>query len=284
MNPLRRDLRTKRFWRHFLINAFACMGALSAAIQALIVFFPDLAKLAGGKAFLAFTVVGIVFGLARSWPRPIREDFSAPKTSIVIEEGNLLDEKGHIVLGMCTTFDTKTPNIIARTSLQGQAQDRLFNNDDDEFNRHIEEALQSKQPVGTLKKPGKTRLYDLGTVLPIKQAARLLYLLAYCQMNEQNEARATVDGVWKSLLSLWEEISRSGNGSPVSMPVIGGGLARLSSILPAQDSIRLIALSFIFASRKEKVCDELRIVVHPKDFERLDRLELQSFLTSLKPS
>jgi len=43
-------------------------------------------------------------------------------------------------------------------------------------------------------------------------------------------------------------------------------------------------LSFMFACRKEKVCDELAIVIRPQDYERLDRLEIQSFLTSLKPS
>jgi hypothetical protein len=104
-------------------------------------------------------------------------------------------------------------------------------------------------------------------------------------MNEKNEAHGTVDGVWKSLLNLWAEISAQGNGAPVSIPVIGGGQARgLSSILPAQDSIRLIALSFMFTSRKSKICDELRIIVCPKDYEKLDRLEIQSFLSSLRPS
>jgi len=85
-------------------------------------------------------------------------------------------------------------------------------------------------------------------------------------------------------MALWSEVSIHANGGSVSIPVIGGGQARLSSVLPAQDSIRLIALSFMFASRKEKVCDELRIVVRECDYGRLDRLEIQSFLSSLRPS
>ena len=103
-------------------------------------------------------------------------------------------------------------------------------------------------------------------------------------MNADNEARATVDSIWSSLQQLWAEVSRTANGGTVAIPVIGGGPARISSILPAQDAIRLTILSFMFASRREKVCDELRIVVHPSDFKKLDRLELQSFLSSLKPS
>lgn len=103
-------------------------------------------------------------------------------------------------------------------------------------------------------------------------------------MNERNEAFGTVDSVWKGLFALWDAQSARGNHGPISIPVIGGGQARMSSILPAQDSIRLIALSFMFASRKNKISDELRIVVRPADYDRLDRMELQSFLSSLRPS
>ncbi|MGQ9411416.1 macro domain-containing protein [Mycolicibacterium gilvum] len=89
---------------------------------------------------------------------------------------------------------------------------------------------------------------------------------------------------WISLNRLWVAIARSSNGRTVCMPVIGGGMSRMSSIVPTQDSLRFTILSFMFASRKNLVCSELRIVMRPEDYEKLDRLELQSFLTSLKPS
>lgn len=103
-------------------------------------------------------------------------------------------------------------------------------------------------------------------------------------MDAHNTAHSPPDKVWTSLLLLWDEISKRGNGGTVAVPVIGGGQARLSSVLPAQDAIRLTILSFMFASRFEKVCDELRIVVTPQEYKKLDRLELQSFLSSLRSS
>jgi hypothetical protein len=103
-------------------------------------------------------------------------------------------------------------------------------------------------------------------------------------MNERNEARGTVDGVWKSLLSLWSAVSAHSNGDAISIPVIGGGQARISQILPPQDSIRFIAFSYMLAARHESICEELRIVVDTKTYERLDRLELQAFLDSLEMS
>jgi hypothetical protein len=284
MKALWRDLRTLRFWRHFGVHSFSFLGVAVSAIKAGELFFPSLEDFIGGAAFFVVAAGAFFYGLWRSWPRPIQEVFSAPRTSISIHEGDLLDEKGHIVVGICTTFDTETPNIISRSSLQGQAQERLFNNDEKEIDRLIADALGQRPHVSEIDKPGKRLQYEVGTTLSIRHANRLLYLLAYCEMNEQNQARATVDTIWSSLQKLWSEVSRTGNGGTLSVPVIGGGSARISSIFPAQDAIRLTALSFMFASRREKVCDELKIIVHPTDFARLDRLELQAFLSSLKPS
>lgn len=283
MSATKSDFLKTRFWRHALINTFACTGILSGTIQLLIVFFPSLAAYSGGTSFSVFVGISIVVGLWRAWPRPIKEDYSAPKMSIVIEEGDILNEKGNVVIGMCDTFDTAMP-IIAKESLQGQALDKFYQQDLQRFDQDVTTALATKTPTGMINKPGKQTKYGLGTVLSVIHGPRLLYLLAYCEMDTVNKASATVDGVWKSLLSLWSEVSKTSNGTAVSIPVIGGAQARISHIMPAQDAIRFIILSFIFASRKERVCESLRIIVHPNDFKKLDRLELQSFLSSLKLS
>ena len=277
------DFKKTRFWRHALIYTFAATGVLSGLIQILIVFFPALAKYSGGITFSLYVLLSVLFGLGKAWPRPIREEFAAPKMTIVIEEGDILDEKGNVVIGMCDTFDTAMP-MIAKDSLQGQALDRFYQQDLNRLDADIDKVLVGKKPSGNVQKPGKQIRYEIGTVLPVNHGPRILYFLAYCEMDLANKAHATIDGVWKSLSSLWGEVAKTSNGTAVSIPVIGGGQAKLSRVMPAQDSIRFIILSFIFASRKERICESLRIIVHPTDFKKLDRLELQSFLSSLKPS
>ena len=283
MSATKSDFLRTRFWRHALLNTFACGGILSGAIQLLIIFFPELGAYHGGYTFSFFTLLSATVGVFKAWPRPIAEDYSAPKMSILIEEGDILHEDGNVVVGVCDTFDTAMP-FIAQKSLQGQALDKFYQGNLSRFDKDIDAALVGLVPVGTIAKSGKTTKYGIGAVLPVMHGPRFLYLLAYCEMDESNKASATVDGVWKSLLSLWSEVSKTSNGTSVSIPVIGGAQARLSHIMPAQDSIRFIILSFIFASRKERVCESLRIIVHPTDFKKLDRLELQSFLSSLRPS
>ncbi len=95
---------------------------------------------------------------------------------------------------------------------------------------------------------------------------------------------ASVDGIWKSLENLWRHVRAHSNGATVAIPVLGGGQARIAHTLTAQDSIRFIALSFVLASRTERVCDRLDIVVRKTDVGRLDMLELRAFLKSLVPS
>ncbi|HMN41501.1 MAG TPA: DUF6430 domain-containing protein [Phycisphaerales bacterium] len=199
-------------------------------------------------------------------------------------KGDLFAQDCNIVVGTCDTFDTSVPNVIAKNSVQGQALERLYGSDTDQLDRELAAALQDKAVTATIQKPGKTEKYGIGAVATLRNGSHRLYFLAYSEMNEANEAQSTPDGIWRSLASLWEEVSRTANGTAVAIPVIGGGQSRLSQVMPAQDSIRFIVMSFMFASRTKKVCDQLRIVVHPREFDRLDRLELQAFLSSMRPS
>ncbi len=279
------DLKTLRFWRNFVLYSFAVGGFLSAAMQFLLIIDPTLASwFQGSRSLAIIAAVSVIYGVIKSWPRPIEMDYSAPKTRIKIIKGDLLQQDGHLVVGVCDTFDTETPKIISRNSLLGQTIDNLYGGDIKRVDRLLNEALTGKLPVGQIQKEGKTNKYELGTVAVVRHDPRLVFFMAYCEMNERNEAFGTVDAVWKGLSSLWAAQSIHGNHSPISVPVVGGGQARMSSLLPAQDAIRVIALSYMFASRKHKVSDELRIVVQPAEYDRLDRMELQSFLSSLRPS
>jgi hypothetical protein len=284
MRALVADLATFRFWRHFLRSFLTCVGALAAVLGLYDVFFPGSIAAQVRTVSLAVLVASLVYGLWASWPRPIEASYNTPNTRIRVVRGDLFDEDGHLVVGICDTFDTRVPDVIAKDSVQGQLLYRVFDGNVDELDRQLEATLSRYESIGEVQKPGKTKRYPLGTVVTLRENTRKCFLVAYTEMNERNEARATADGVWRSLLSLWRAVCEHSNGAVVSMAAIGGGQARLSQVLPVQDSIRFIALSFMLASRRERVCSELRIVVPPAQFDKLDHLQLQSFLNSLRAS
>jgi len=284
MRSIRSDLRSRRFLGQLAKETLAAVGLLGALAGLVDALFTDAFDGHGLPVAAAIGLVAVIYGLTKAWPRPIEHSYSAPNTAIRIVKGDLLAESGHIVIGTCDTFDTKVPNVISPQSLQGQALQRLYGGDVELLDQALEAALVAEVPTGHIAKAGKTQQYAIGTVATMVQASRKLFFLAYTEMNAQNEARGTSDRVWRSLLCLWAAVSRHCNGQSIAVPVIGGGQARIAQILPAQDAIRFIAFSFMLTSRHEKICDELRIVVQPEVYERLDRLELQAFLDSLEMS
>ncbi|MGH3640820.1 MAG: macro domain-containing protein [Mycobacterium sp.] len=281
---LRSDLTTSRFLQRIATRFLAWIGLIASAGQIADWVFDLTEYVWWGYLLIVLCAIGLPLTIWWSWPRPIEETYDIPNTTIRIVKGDLFAEQGHLVIGTCDTFDTATPHIIARDSLQGIALERLYNNDVTRLDADLDAALSQATPVGSIPKDGKTTRYPLGTVAVLDHPTRHLYFVAYTEMDQNNNAQGTPDGLWVSLNSLWASIARSANGGTICMPVIGGGMSRLSSIVPNQDSLRFTILSFMFASRKGRVCNELRIVLRPEDYEKLDRLELQAFLTSLKPS
>ncbi|MCU1685398.1 MAG: hypothetical protein JWQ81_6137 [Amycolatopsis sp.] len=284
-----RDFTKKRFWAKFSTQTLACVGFFAVIAGLTDVLFPNVVPKIGLPLAIVTIVVSLGYGLYRSWPRPVMQSYNSPNTEIHVIEGDLFDQEGNTVIGMADTFDTEIPNIIDENGIQAQLLTRIYHND----LRALDGALASALNTHTIDhrfkpedgKPGKQDAYPVGTVVTISPAIRrLFFCLAYTEMNKLNEARGTVDGVWRSLNNLWDEVRTKGNGGPISIAVIGGGQARISQYLPAQDSIRFIALSYMFASRKEKVASRLNIVATRSVVKNLDMLEIQAFLKSLRPS
>lgn len=256
----------------------AVIGGLYDVIQ------PDAISKIPLPTSLIVVVAALIYGVFRAWPRPVQETYSAPNTAIRVVVDDLFSRDTNLVIGMCDTFDTATPHIIQAQSVQGQFLERVYQQDRAKLDEDIERALSGVGPTGTVNKSGKTKRYPIGTVATIRQHRVHYFCVAYTSMNERNQANGTPDRLWKSLLGLWESVQIHANGEALAIPVIGGGQSRMSQVLPAQDSIRFIILSFILASRSSRVCERLEIVVRPEDADRIDMLELQAFLTSLKPS
>lgn len=279
------DLKRQRFWRHFAIHFLSAIGLIAVLAGLYDVFFPDVAEGVGTRLTIATVALALVYAFWRSWPRPIEQQYETPNVKITLVRGDILTQDAdHLVIGMQTTFDTETPKIIERKSLQAQFVEKIYGGDVKRLDADLDKALKGKKPVDTIAKTGKTNVYEVGTVAVLEHPTRCFFCVAYSEMDEKNVARSSIGSVWLGLDRLWREVTDHANGGTVAVPVLGGGLARLSQVLPAQDSIRFIILSFMFACRRERVCDELKIVVQPAQYDRLDRLEIQAFLMSLRAS
>lgn len=280
-----RDLRNGRFWKRLATHGLAAIGFAAAVLGLFDLFFPNTLGQFKLPGLPVIVVAAIGYAIYHSWPRPVQEHYSTPDTIIKVVTGDLFKQNTSLLIGMSDCFDTATPHIIKESSVQGQFLQRVYRHDLPKLDADIAAALVDQTPTESVAgKPGNIQRYALGTVATLQSHRIHHYCLAFTTMDVNTNVSSTIGIMWDSLEKLWVEVRRRNNGEPLSVPVIGLGQSGMSTILPIQDAVRFIILSFMFASRTQKVCDELRIVVQPSDERRLDMLELQDFLASLKRS
>ena len=278
-----RSVRTVRLW---ITTVLGALGLLAGVIGLVAALFPHAAEPRRWWYLSLVLLLSVAYGTARAWPRQrYSRHFPVPDTQISIVVGDLFEQDTHIVIGMSDTFDTETPDIISPYSIQGQFLTRVYENDLKRLDNELELALQGKSSVKSEtrknKKKGKLKRYAIGTVVTLGSAHHYYFCVAYSEMSNSNVAQSSISDLWLSLLDVWDVIRARGQRQPVSMPIVGSELARVSNLVSRANLVRLIILSFLTASREDVVTNELRIVVYPKDAKRLDLRELADFLEAL---
>jgi hypothetical protein len=100
------------------------------------------------------------------------------------------------------------------------------------------------------------------------------------QMGNDLIARSTVDHIWHSLNQVWNAAHLHGQRERIAVPLIGAEFARITC-LDRESLLKMILLSFVARSREDPVCSELVLVVHPRDYEKINILEVEAFLRTL---
>lgn len=266
------------------MHGLAALGAIAAVLSIVDIFAPGTLAEWNMPQILLVPAAALGYAAWKSWPYPVEQHYSTPDTKVRVIAGDLFEQGTNLVIGMADTFDIQTPNIIATNSVQGQFLERVYRNDGPALRADLDAALAEKPVVGTTIKPGNTNRYKLGTVATISHLRQHYFCVAYTSLDENNKASSSIGILWEALELLWDEVRLRSNGEAVSIPVIGLGQSGMSTVLPIQDAIRFLILSFMFASRKDRVCEELVIVVRRQDEKRVDMLEIQEFLRSLRQS
>lgn len=217
---------------------------------------------------------------------PIHHQLSSTDVTLNIVAGNLFDQDTHIVVGFSDTFDTSIldDRIIHSSSVQGQLLRDVYHDDQKQLDEELDAALADVPPEhveSRRDKPyGKLVRYPLGTVAVLGEPRRLIFAAAYGRMGNDLVARAPVEDLWPCFAKLWEAVYRRGQRGPLSIPLMGSGLARIDT-LDRGNLLRLILLSFVAYSRVRLICHELRIVVSPVDVHRVDLAGIRDFLETL---
>ncbi|MEU2869808.1 macro domain-containing protein [Streptomyces olivoreticuli] len=280
---------TRRGILLLLRNALVAFGVLTGMFQIGLALWPE-ARPSGENrwsALLMLVTAALLFGLLRAWPgRKVSRTFSRPDIKIRVEIGDLFDQESHLIVGFSDTFDTDTTNgvVISESSVQGQFQKRIYGQDLARLDTELASALVGRTIESTEtradKSTGKLDRYPIGTVAVLGDPTRHFFCVAYSKMQNNLIASSNVDFLWQSLGAAWEGIYLRGQQKPVSIPVVGSELARVSC-LDRESLLKMILLSFVARSRQSLVSKELRVIIHPKDHHHINMLEVEAFLRTL---
>ncbi|MEV5877261.1 macro domain-containing protein [Streptomyces sp. NPDC052101] len=270
----------------FLGSVLAAFGAVSAFVQFVGQLYPR-AVSRPGMVLAASAALCLAWGLARARPQSaVRQEFRRPAMTVVVEEGDLFDQPGHLVVGFTDTFDTRVDDgvVINDGSVQGQLLARRYDGDAPRLDAELAAALHGVAPLAresARDKPrGKRDRYPIGTVATLGSRPRLVFAVAYSRMGNDCVASSSVHDLWFGLDRLWDAVHRHAQLERVTMPLTGAGLARLHD-LDEDSLLRLILLSFVAHSWERTVCRELRVLVRPGELGRIDLQETGAFLATL---
>jgi len=211
--------------------------------------------------------------------RTISRQLDTPDVRITIKAGDLFEEVGNIVIGMNDVFDTELGEIINPKSIQGQFLNNVYTNDRAQLDLDLEGALHDVTgQKDDDKSRGKNVRYPIGTVATIKMGPNRYFCVAYSRMQNSLQATSDIRMLRGCLDELWDQIRVKGQREKVAMAVLGSDLARLGHLASHSDLIKLIVSSFILTSREKMIAQELVVVIHPPNLEKVNLLELDDFL------
>ena len=230
-----------------------------------------------------FLISGIIIGFYRAWPRlSVKERISDTDADVEVRVGDIFSQPYAVIIGSNTTFDTAMDDkTISHKSLQGQFTQKYCPSIP-ELDKQIDFALQNVSPRNTRNKQdkpyGKSKEYELGTVAPIHIGGKRAYFVSIAVLNEHRVATSDRDDFLDSLPRMWAEIRRRGEFEPLCCPVLGAGFSRLN--LTREELIREIIKSFVTAIVEAKFCENLTVVISPKDFREghVDLMKIGRFL------
>ena len=256
-------------------------------VESLSHFIPAFEKWSRGNIRLLLIIAGIGFliGVARflhgcAKMLSVREKLEEADIWIEIKVGNIFNLKGDFIIGTNTKFETSFSNgLISEGSLQGQLTKKYYDKPE-QLDLDLSEALEDE--VESNQNPGH---YKFGTVAKVTAKDRVaaknqvVYLVAIDELNEHGGVSSSLEDVRKSLIALWQYISRRSKHGNLVIPIIG---TKSSGIpVPRARMITEIIKSFIDATYSEKhFCETLTIIISEDDYreQNIDLQELRSYL------
>lgn len=263
----------KKFFNHF----FVAIGAFASVMTMISFFFsikwnehPVLTWIV-----IAFIVIACLWYACAQVRRKkqikirISENFQ-----LKVEEGNLFEQKGIIVIPVNDYFDTHVGDgIIEPKSVHGQFIENLFKDRLKELDDKITDSIKSQGLQGVEVAPrnnGKNIKYSLGECADVLDGGNRYVCVVTTEFDADNIARLTRDKLSVVVSGLFNHLEMVAGRETVSMPVIGAGNARLNR--DAERILHYLIDYFDFSLSEKKILGGVKVMVPSANTINLGRI------------
>ncbi|MBN2456381.1 MAG: hypothetical protein JXB29_07610 [Sedimentisphaerales bacterium] len=210
--------------------------------------------------------------------RSIEITSNAIDSSITVMFGDLFAQKGYKAISVNEFFDSAVDNKhVSANTLHGIMLKQYWAGNTADWDRQIKEDLSSISPIETVASrpsPGKHDRYPLGTTASVSTKEHNFLCVALANTNTENlQASAGSENLHVALRGLLQKARSSCSGSALNIPLIGSGLAR-TGIKP-NIIVDLILLAVFEESKREKVTNEIRIILPKQMRKKIDLSTIQ---------
>jgi len=166
---------------------------------------------------------------------------------------------------------------VAENSLHGTMLSQFWRHNVLDFDRQIASQLANTKPKKTVSNrphPGKPNRYAIGTTAIATTGNHSFLCVALTHTDiETLQSSAGSDDLHAALRGLLQKARQSCSGQVLNVPLIGSGLAR-TGIKP-NIIVDLILLAIFEESKREKITNQIRIVLPKPMRKRIDLATLQ---------
>jgi hypothetical protein len=205
----------------------------------------------------------------------IIRSISLSGASVEICKGDILEEDGWRVIAVNEYFDCIVDGmVVAPTSLHGKVLAEFSADELNEWNQKVAGELEGRgkplQSSQVRRNPqSKSIQYPIGSTVAMKKNGHKFLFVALTHTNlTTDQVSAEPSDLSLAIKGVLQEARKYCGGEPLVMPLMGSGLGRVK--MYPNMLLHYIIQAVIEECSTEKITENIKIVIHPKNFKQID--------------
>lgn len=247
--------------------AFAALGLIWLLLEPVIGLTGSTIELTYWQLIGAAAILGAVwividgFWVSGFLKPEIRITSSGFDTKIIVKFGDIFEEEGWKAIAVNDFFDSVVDdNLVSARSLHGMMLNRYWAGTIPDWDRQVAEQLSNANGITETRNVGKQDRYGIGTTAAIRNDRNRFLCVALTHTDTAtHEVKANSSDLLQAIHGLLLKARSVCSGDPISIPLLGSGLARIG--IKSNILVDLILTAIFEETKANKVTDEIRIVL-----------------------